>query len=53
MERMRPKRASIDIRRPPRVAVVISLVGPKVAGFAINPYLPLPYHLLDVAAPER
>jgi ABC-type transport system substrate-binding protein len=29
------------------------VIGPDVAGFAMNPYLPLPCHLLDVAAPAR
>jgi len=47
--------ALLDAHAPARVlpaADEVTLVGPRVAGFAMNPYLPLPYHLLDVAAPS-
>lgn len=48
--------ALLDAHAPARIlpaADEVTLVGPRVAGFAINPYLPLPYHLLDVVDPRR
>ena len=48
--------AILDAHAPARIlpaADDVTLVGPRVAGFAMNPYLPLPYHLLDVVAPVR
>ena len=48
--------ALLDAHAPARVlpaADDVTLVGPRVAGFAMNSYLPLPYHLLDVAARRR
>jgi len=48
--------ALLDAHAPARVlpaADDVTLVGPRVAGFAMNSYLPLPYHLLDVATPGR
>jgi oligopeptide transport system substrate-binding protein len=48
--------ALLDAHAPARIlpqADNVTLIGPRVRGFAFNPYLPLPYHLLDVAAPGR
>ena len=48
--------ALLDAHAPARIlpaADEVTLVGPRVAGFAMNPYLPLPYHLLDVAPAAR
>ena len=48
--------ALLDAHAPARVLPAsdeVTLVGPRVAGFAMNSYLPLPYHLLDVAATAR
>jgi len=48
--------ALLDAHAPARVlpaADDVTLVGPRVAGFAMNSYLPLPYHLLDVAPSAR
>jgi ABC-type transport system substrate-binding protein len=46
----------LDAHAPARIlpsADDVTLIGPRVQGFAVNPYLPLPYYLLDVAAPGR
>jgi ABC-type transport system substrate-binding protein len=48
--------ALLDAHAPARIlpqADNVTLIGPRVRGFAVNPYLPLPYYLLDVAAPGR
>jgi ABC-type transport system substrate-binding protein len=45
--------ALLDAHAPARIlpsADDVTLLGPRVRGFAVNPYLPLPYYLLDVAS---
>ncbi len=46
--------ALLDAHAPARIlpsADDVTLIAPRVRGFAVNPFLPLPYYLLDVAAP--
>lgn len=46
----------LDAHAPARIlpqADQVTLIAPRVQGFAVNPYLPLPYYLLDVVAPGR
>jgi oligopeptide transport system substrate-binding protein len=46
----------LDAHAPARIlpqADEVTLIAPRVQGFAVHPYLPLPYYLLDVAAPGR
>ena len=46
----------LDVHAPARIlpsADDVTLIGPRVQGFAVNPYLPLPYYLLDLIAPGR
>jgi oligopeptide transport system substrate-binding protein len=48
--------ALLDAHAPARIlpsADDVTLLGPRVLGFAVNPYLPLPYHLLDVVPAAR
>jgi oligopeptide transport system substrate-binding protein len=48
--------ALLDAHAPVRIlpaADDVTLIGPRVQGFATNPYLMLPYYLFDVAAPGR
>jgi ABC-type transport system substrate-binding protein len=48
--------ALLDAHAPARIlpsADDVTLLAPRVRGFAVNPYLPLPYHLLDVVPPAR
>ncbi len=55
LERAEDRRAR-DAHAPARIlpsADDVTLIGPRVQGFAVNAYLPLPYYLLDVAAPAR
>lgn len=47
--------ALLDAHAPARIlpsADDVTLVAPRVVGFEANPYLLLPYHLLDVAGPK-
>ena len=44
--------ALLDAHAPARIlpsADDVTLLAPRVRGFAVNPYLPLPYYLLDAA----
>lgn len=46
--------ALLDAHAPARIlpsADDVTLIAPRVRGFAVNPFQPLPYYLLDVAAP--
>jgi ABC-type transport system substrate-binding protein len=48
--------ALLDAQAPARIlpaADEVTLIAPRVQGFATNPYLTLPYYLLDIAAPAR
>jgi len=48
--------ALLDAYAPARIlpqADVVTLIGPRVRGFVVHPYLALPYYLLEVAAPAR
>lgn len=48
--------ALLDAHAPARIlpaADEVTLLAPRVQGFAANPYLTLPYYLLDVSAPGR
>jgi oligopeptide transport system substrate-binding protein len=48
--------ALLDAHAPARIlpsADDVTLLAPRVRGFAVNPYLPLPYYLFDVAAVAR
>jgi hypothetical protein len=46
----------LDAQAPARIlpsADDVTLIAPRVQGFAANPYLTLPYYLLDVAGGSR
>jgi len=46
----------LDAHAPARIlpsADEVTLIAPRVQGFAVNPYLSLPYYLLDVATQGR
>ena len=46
----------LDAHAPARIlpqADEVTLIGPRLQGFRVHPYLPLPYYLLDVAAEGR
>jgi hypothetical protein len=48
--------ALLDAHAPVRIlpsADDVTLIAQRVQGFAVNPYLPLPYYLLDVAPARR
>jgi len=48
--------ALLDAHAPARIlpqADEVTLIAPRVQGFVLHPYLPLPYYLLDVAGPGR
>ena len=48
--------ALLDAHAPVRIlpsADDVTLIAPRVQGFAVNPYLPLPYYLLDVVPAAR
>jgi hypothetical protein len=48
--------ALLDAHAPARIlpaADDVMLIAPRVRGYAAHPYLPLPYHLLDVDTRKR